>query len=149
MGKNLSNIRSLVLFELQQKFEQVFDILLNAFLQQDTFSLKLPFYILHILSRKRWIAVQHFIQQYAKTPDICLVIVLSSVNDFGRHILIGPAEAFPHFLRVMETRPAKVAELHFEILIQQNVFGLYISVKNFHPMKVLDRQRRLVSEPQG
>ena len=39
------------------------------------------------------VSMEHFIEEYSKTPHIDLVAVVVSSDNFGRHILRGPTEA--------------------------------------------------------
>ena len=72
-------------------------------------------------------SVEELVQQHAKSPCVHLVAVGSPLHQFRRQIVHGATHRHPLRLLVVD-RPSKVAQLHFPVCIDQQVFQLQISM---------------------
>lgn len=73
------------------------------------------------------LACQEFVHHYAQCPDIHLIIVAVSEQEFWRDVERSAAEGFPFVLRV--DRPAEVCDLG-EAEAHDNVFRLQVAMDN-------------------
>ena len=86
-----------------------------------------------MIASVRGIAMDQFIQKDAECPHVKLVIVLSMVDHFRSHVLQRAAERVPLALIQVPVRilvqirlasPAKVADLEYIVLVDEQIFGL-------------------------
>lgn len=82
--------------------------------------------------------MKHLVEQDTHRPDIRLVVVGPSGVHLWRYVLQSSAErvSLGVFLFYHDT-PAKIAELGVAFLVQENVLGFYVSMKDVFGVKVL------------
>lgn len=79
---------------------------------------------------KRHLPGNHFKKNNAQRPKICLLIEVSSMSDFRRHIVGSSNIALHHLVLagIKQSCDSEVCQLNFLVFIHQDVCRLQISV---------------------
>jgi hypothetical protein len=90
-----------------------------------------------ILAGEERLALQHFGEDAARTPDVDLnIVLLPRQHDLGGTV-ISRGYIAGH-LRVLNTGEAKVANLQIAVLVNENVAGLEITVNDASRVHVFE-----------
>ena len=91
--------------------------------------------IIHInVNGKRRVRVPHFVDQHAQGPVVYTLVVPLRQHDFWRHVLGRPAERVR--LALDDLGESKVDNLNIAFVVDQQVFGLEVSVADFARVQV-------------
>lgn len=107
---------------------------------------ELPLHFLDALSLEGRLSVQHLKQKDPQTPNVHLLVVGLVVDKLWSHVLAGPAEALPRLSPDDFLGPAEVADFDIEVLVEQNVLGLQVSVHDCALVQVLNALANLREE---
>lgn len=72
-----------------------------------------------------------------------LLAFLVRREDFGRHVVFGSAESAQHGLFVQRSNGAEVSDFHPELVVEEQIVGLQVSVDHPFGVDVLDALHQL------
>lgn len=90
--------------------------------------------------------MEEFVEKHSETPNVHFVGMSVFIDYFGTHVLEGAAHSSPVVFFVEITTPAEVTELHMEVLVQDDVFRLDVSVDYVPVVQILDCRGHLIEE---
>lgn len=90
-----------------------------------------------VLAGEQRLALEHFCENAASTPDIDLhIVLLPREHDLGCSV-VARRDISSH-LRILYTREAEIANLQIAVLVDEDVAGLQISVNNTRGVDVFE-----------
>lgn len=134
---------------LKDFFEKRFAVLFQILVDDDGQVVHLVFNHVHHSPLVGRLSMQQFIEQHSELPNVDFEIVSDFVHDFGRHVLGSATDGHSDIFLLDEFGPSEVAELHGEVLVQEDVFGLDVSMGDFVLVEIGDCSDHTVEELEG
>jgi len=95
-------------------------------------------------------STQHHVENDSATPDINLRSgVKATANNFRGGVVGASATRFEEVTVLDLTRETEVGNLHVQVVVEQDVFWLEISMDNLEFVAVFDARHDLLEEPTG
>eukprot|EP00353_Schmidingerella_taraikaensis_P003477 CAMPEP_0185582974 /NCGR_PEP_ID=MMETSP0434-20130131/21243_1 /TAXON_ID=626734 ORGANISM="Favella taraikaensis, Strain Fe Narragansett Bay" /NCGR_SAMPLE_ID=MMETSP0434 /ASSEMBLY_ACC=CAM_ASM_000379 /LENGTH=178 /DNA_ID=CAMNT_0028201947 /DNA_START=433 /DNA_END=969 /DNA_ORIENTATION=+ len=91
-----------------------------------------------------WVAGEHFENEYAQRPPVHILVVPLRLDDLWCKVLRRATQSVS--LVFDNLGEAEIGDLHMAFPIDQQIFGLQVSVGNVHSMEVVESQEDLTGE---
>lgn len=99
-----------------------------------------------VLAWEQGLALQHFCEDTAGTPDVHLnIVLLPREHDLGRSV-VSSRDVAGH-LRVLNTGETKVADFQVTILVDEDVRGLQITMHDSRRMHIFETTLKVSALP--
>ena len=141
---NFINRQPFQVVYLQQPHQQLDQVSIQPLLKEHSL-VKLLLHLLNCEAHIRRPAVQDFVEEDAQAPHIDVGGVALLEDDLRRHIGHRAANCPPLRAAVLKLgRPAEIAELDVELIVEKYVLGLDVAVGDPATLEVMDGHQELV-----
>lgn len=136
MFEKISTSRSLLRIELKTRINEVFYLRTDSRFEENRLLFQHLVALVEVLVLERRFHVEHFVDQYSEGPNVDFFGLKLSLINFRSHVFIGSTKSILNLS--VSHAGTEVCEFGPEILGNQNIFRLDVSVDEFLGMQVLD-----------